>query len=361
MDDFKAVAVNQSSHLHYNDHLAPIAIILGIPLMLIDEETYDLTRKFYPELDVQKVDFADFTPEYLIQNFDALVMSDLWDRKVFKVKFDALERKYNKTLRNVHVPHGFSDKGFYLRKAANEDITLVYGENMLDQFKSEGVFEDLNQIVRVGNYRYTYYLKHQDFFNQLAVDEIISKFPVNQKIMLYAPTWVDLEESSTFFDSYNYILDSCPNNLNLIVKLHPQLELDDTGLYYQIMGKYANHPNIQFVTQFPLIYPLLYYTDIYLGDMSSIGYDFLIFDRPMFFLNKHKREASDRRLLLAKAGVTIFPENYNELYTIIDKSLEKDYSLSNIRKELYRYTFGDDIAFDVIKKNIILACQTTNF
>lgn len=362
MSSLKAVAINQSSHLHYNDHLVPIADVMGIPLLLIEDDSYDITKKFYPDASLEKIPFADFTPEYLIQNYDVLFMSDLWDREVFHAKFDFLESKYKKTMRNVHAPHGFSDKGFYLRKAANEDITLVYGQNMMDLFKAENVLQNLNQYVMVGNYRYTYYKKHQEFFNSLVLKEVIHRFPKKQKVILYAPTWLDLEESTTFFDAYDQVIGKLPESFNLIVKLHPQLELDDTALYYQIIGKYKNKPNIQFLTDFPLVYPLLYYTDVYLGDMSSIGYDFLIFNRPMFFLNKFERNPkTDRRLLLANAGVSLSPKDYENLYPMIEANLEKESdSLKAIRKELYHYTFGEEKPYSQIKEEIWAACKTTN-
>ena len=169
-------------------------------------------------------------------------------------------------------------------------------QNMIDLFYHEGVLNQLNQYVITGNYRYTYYKKHKKFFDELIEKEILSHFKEKKKIIFYAPTWMDLEESSSFFDCASAVLDSLPEAYNIIVKPHPQLELDNTTLYYQILGKYHKHPRIFFLTDFHLIYPILNIADIYLGDMSSIGYDFLVFNRPMFFLNKDNRNPKkDRR------------------------------------------------------------------
>ena len=139
MEEKSCVALNHASHLHYNDHLAPISIVMKIPLLVVDEQDYEVCKKYYPGVDVQLCDYDEFNPEKLIEHYDVLFMSDLWDRKVLQEKFSPLEEKYHKILRNVHVPHGFSDKAFYLSKAANEDITLVYGQNMLDMFRHEGL------------------------------------------------------------------------------------------------------------------------------------------------------------------------------------------------------------------------------
>lgn len=284
-------------------------------------------------------------------------LSDLWDKRTFHEKYGPLEEKYKKILRHVHCPHGFSDKGFYLKKCANEDITLIYGQNMLDLLKHHGVFENLHQYVITGNYRLTYYKQHHIFYNELAFNEVFSRFAKKQQVILYAPTWMDLEESTSFFDAYAYLLDNLPNHYNMIVKLHPRLELDDAAQYYHIVGKYEDRQNIIFLKDFPLVYPLLANTDIYIGDMSSVGYDFLYFNKPMFFLNKQKRDAgSDRGLYLFRCGVDIKPDAYPLIYQFVETNLTNDdVRFGAIRKEVYDYTFGTERTFDEIKTDIIRA------
>jgi hypothetical protein len=353
----KGVLLNQSSHMHYNDHLAPISVIMGMPLLFEEDKDLERCLRYYPGLIAEKVEYADFNPEYLIQHYDVLFMSDLWDRDVFRAKFSQLSLKWKKQLRNVHIPHGFSDKGFYLKKAAKEDITLVYGQNMLDLFKSEGVYEELNQYVLTGNYRYTYFKMHEDHFLRIIDEEVISKFSKKQTTILYAPTWMDLEESSTFFEAHAHVLEALPEDFNLIVKLHPQLELDDTGKYYQILGRYAGKSNLQFLTNYPLIYPLLARSDLYISDMSSIGYDYLVFDKPMFFLNKYNRDPKkDRRFLLAQAGVNVRKSEFDQLFPLIESHLEKDVGkFTQLRNDLNIYTFGKEISFSELKQAIIAA------
>lgn len=357
LQEKKGVGVNPSANTHYTDHLAPICTIMGIPLLFIDDLDYALGKRYYPGLHAEKIDYDAFDPEYLIANYDVLFMSDLWDRKTFREKYFHLEMKYQKRLRNVHCPHGFSDKGFYLKKSANEDITLVYGQNMLDQLKHYQSFDNLNAYVITGNYRYTYYQKHKEFYDKLIQEEVLSYFNHKHPTILYAPTWLDLEESTTFFDASHHIIDALPQNYNLIVKLHPRLELDDTVKYYQIIGKHQGKNNILFLKDFPLVYPLLAYTDIYIGDMSSVGYDFLAFNKPMFFLNKQKRDSkTDRGLYIFRCGTEILPEDYTKIYSIIEENLSNDKErFKTIRQEVYDYTFGPAKPFAQIKQEIIEA------
>jgi len=356
-EEKKGVGVNPQANIHYTDHLAPICTIMGIPLLFIDELDYELGQKYYPGLHAEKVDYDAFDPEFLISNYDVLFMSDLWDRKTFREKYFHLEMKYQKRLRNVHCPHGFSDKGFYLKKSANEDITLIYGENMLDQLKHYQSFDYLNAYVLSGNYRYTYYKKHQKFYEKIVQEEILSQFSEPRPTILYAPTWLDLEESTTFFENSKHILEALPQKYNLIVKLHPRLELDDTVNYYQIVGKHQGKNNIIFLKDFPLVYPLLACSDIYLGDMSSVGYDFLAFNKPMFFLNKQKRDSkTDRGLYLFRCGTEIMPEDFSKLYQIIEENLPSDAErYSKVRQEVYAYTFGAEKPFPQLKAEIIEA------
>lgn len=355
----KAVGINPQSQIHYTDHLAVICIIMQIPLLFIDEQDYKLGLKYYPGLEAQWAEYQELTPEYLISRFDVLFMSDLWDRSTFHEKYGPLEKKYHKHLRHVHCPHGFSDKGFYLKKCAHEDITLIYGQNMIDLLKHHHVFHCLNKFVITGNFRYTYFKQHRAFYDKVIANEILNQFDQKRKMVLYAPTWLDLEESTTFFEATSHLIDSMPNDYNLIVKLHPRLELDDVVGYYQILGKYEGRKNVLFLKDFPLIYPLLAYTDIYIGDTSSIGYDFLPFNKPMFFLNKQGRDSkSDRGLYLFKCGVEVMPQEYSQLFRIIEKSLPSDAErFSATRKEVYDYTFGQERNFNDIKQEIVQAYQ----
>lgn len=346
-----AVAVNPIQQSQFTDHLAPAAIIMGCPLLFNEEEAEKQALHYYPELMTELVPFQGFNPEYLIAHYDLILLSDQFDRKTFRTKFAPLEKKYQKRIRCLHCPHGFSDKGFYLRGVAFEDIAWIYGQNMLDLLKEWGVLSELKQYVLTGNYRLSYYLKHKKFFDELLKKEVLSRFAKKKKILLYAPTCSDNEDSSSFFEAAKHLLEKLPEDYNMIVKLHPRLELDDPAFYYHILGRYEDRKNILFLKDFPLIYPLLAAADIYIGDMSSIGYDFLIFNRPMFFLNQQQRDSSqDRALYLFRTGTEILPSEYSRIYSLIDQAIESDQEkFSQIRKEVYEYTFGKERSFEEIR------------
>jgi CDP-Glycerol:Poly(glycerophosphate) glycerophosphotransferase len=357
VDEKKGAGLQPSGALWYLDHLAVICSMMGIPLLFIEDLDYSIGKKFYPNLHAQKVDFHDFTPELLVQSFDVLYMSDLWDRDSFHEKFGPWEKKYDKIMRHVYCPHGFSDKAFHLQHSAREDIALIYGQNMLDMLKQQNVFEELHRYVITGNYRFTYYKNHKKFFDKLMKEEIQSKFDRKVPTLLYAPTWMDSEDSSTFFDANEALIGNLPNKYNLIVKLHPRLELDDAAQFYSIIGKYQAKKNVVILNEFPLVYPILDYVDFYVGDASSVGYDFLTFNRPMFFLTKHKQQEKNfKEPYLFRCGIKISPEQYGDFYKIMEKNVPEDRErFSKIRSEVYSYTFGIERSFKEIKADIIKA------
>lgn len=333
---------------------------MDIPLVVLGEEEAVLAHRYYPGVTVEQRDESDITPQSLISQYDILFLSDLWPKDKFFKQFGELEKTLHKELRRVFCPHGFSDKAFYFKMFANEDLCLVYGQHMIDFFAEQHILETLSGIVTIGNYRYLYYKQNQAFYEKLVEEELISHFDKKRPVIVYAPTWTDFENTTTFFNSYEFVMGQLPQDYNLIVKLHPRLELEDPANYYRIIGQYEKQPNILFTKDFLPVYPLLAKADVYLGDMSSVGYDYLIFDKPMLFLNKHaeKPDKSNKRPYLFNCGIEIIPSQFSRIYRFVAQSLEDNQiELSPTRREAYRYTFGAERPFNVIKAEILEACN----
>lgn len=350
---YSPVALNPNTYVHLTEHLAPMSVIMDMPLLLTDEEHAKKSEKYYPGLRTMLMEWQEVTPQYLIENFDVFFQSDPWKRQDFYRNFEKLEDYHQKEVRNVFCPHGFSDKLFWFEKSVWEDITLIYGQNMLDMYKEMGIEQHLNVAVRTGHYRAQYYRAHKAHLDKIAEEEVWSKFERKQPTILYAPTCNDMNLNTSFFNA-DAILANLPDSYNLLVKPHPVLEETHSPVLYQMIGKYEKKKNILFVKDFPLIFPILSKADIYLGDMSSLGYDFLAFNRPMFFLNQAKLDSKkDRNLFLYRCGVELMPEQYGDFYKILEQQLPFDQELFGaIRKEMYQYTFGKDIPFAELKKAI---------
>lgn len=282
---------------HYLDHLAPFCALLGCPLIFCEPELAEIATRFYPDLSIQ------YVPIWEIKLPKFTITCDT--TPILKAGFP------NQSTQILWLPHGNSDKGWngpYFESLQGE-IALVYGQRMIDFMSEKGVFP---KIIRVGNFRYAYYSKH------------LKKDKLHEKNFLYAPTWDDLENNNSFWTAFPLLAKQIPKDCNLWIKLHPNTIRQYGPQIEQIIGQYMAQPNIHFLPDEPPIYPLLAKCAGYIGDMSSIGYDFLTFNRPMYFLN------AKSFLPLHKCGLNLDPKNF-------DFSLDNSYS--QIQKTLYQYTF----------------------
>jgi len=313
---------------HYLDHLGPYCALNGWPLIACEGTVADLARRYYPSLEVIETNVWDLSLP------DLIVSCDL--RGLLKSAFGP---NFKSNL--LWLPHGNSDKGWNTSFFAplQGESALVYGQKMVDFMKMQNVFPNLK---RVGNFRLAYWRKHQKHYDALIEKEI--RLKKRGGTYLYAPTWSDAEDNGSFWRVFPTLAANVPDHCNLIVKLHPNTLLKSPIEIEILMSRYVTKSNIIFLPEFPPIYPLLNLCDAYIGDMSSIGYDFLYWNRPMYFINERKKNASrERSLFLYRCGHEIFPE---ETAAIFQKRDEPD-CLRNARRQVYAYTFdtfGDNLS-----------------
>ena len=339
---------------HHLDHLGPLCAIINIPLITTEEKIASLARRYYPSLEVICADYM-VVAEHMVSHFEIVFCSI--PRDLFDEVFFFAQKLQQKRLHTIWCPHGNSDKGnstFHMEALKKEEAALVYGKQMIDFLQRKKVYDQLKGHVIISNFRHQFYLESRSFYDLIVEREISKRLPKAEKTLLYAPTWQDFEHSSSLFHAIEPMIEKLPQNHNLIIKLHPNLGLQEEFKIEELIEKYEDHPNVLFLSDFPPIYPLLQLIDIYIGDMSSIGYDFLIFDRPLFFLNQNLRNQQvDPGLYLFRCGIEIKPENYADIHEIIERYfLYELRNFSEIRKEVYAYTFGHPKSLDTLKKEI---------
>lgn len=352
---FSCAGLIYGPELHHLDHLASICSLMGIPLIVTEERIATLAKRYYPGLEVVLSDYMN-APQFLVAHFDLIFYS--MPRDLFDEIFFMAQKISQKRVHTIWCPHGNSDKGnaiFYMEALKKEEAAIVYGKQMIDFLKRKFVFDQLRGYVIADNFRYQFYLKNRPFYDSIAEKEISRRLPKAEKNLLYAPTWQDYEHSSSYFEAAPLLIEKLPENHNLIIKLHPNLHLQEEFQVDELIRKYQDRKNVLFLIDFPLIYPLLNLIDLYIGDMSSIGYDFLTFDRPMFFLNQNLRDAKDDPgLYLFRCGIEITPAQYSDIHQIIDHYLHFELrNFSEIRKEVYAYAFGHTKSLEEIKKEIL--------
>ncbi|MBF8262604.1 MAG: hypothetical protein HW387_269 [Parachlamydiales bacterium] len=337
------------------DHLGVLAAILEIPLIVSDDKTLEIASSFYPQVKTTLMEERELSLEYLASNFDILfVSSKLWAIELVQLFPLFCQKK----MRIVYCPHGNSDKGHTLTKELHnpEDISLVYGDHMLDLLKDTGMFDKIHQTIATGNYRYSFFVEHQKFYQELAHSRIFSKLDKRKKTIFYAPTWDCQENPSSFFNECASLIDQITQPFNLLIKLHPYLYEQHPAKTILICEKYKDHPQVLFLEDFPPIYPLLSMSDAYLGDFSSIGYDFLRFNKPMYFFNPAKTDLkNDRGRFLHRCGMEISTKGKENVFDFIARTFEENQSqFYQIRKEIDSYAFGKEKNLSDVRDDIFL-------
>lgn len=309
--------------IHYLDHLAPLCALMGIPLIVTDDKVATLAKTYYPDLQV--IQWEPFEAQAkLVSEFDQIICCT--PRLLFDQVFYFAQAMQRKRVRTLWCPHGNSDKGrksSFMEGLKDEEVLLTYGKRMNRFLEEKGVS---GEKVCVGNYRLFYFEKHSDFY---------SKFIAKRgTTLLYAPTWQDGEKNSSFPDLWEQIL-RVPTHWNLIVKLHPHLYSQFPQEIERMKRQAPAH--VQILEDFPPIYPLLDKVDLYIGELSSIGYDFLPFNRPMLLLN------ADNPL-----GNWITKEQYPQLFDVAANLIEKRVDNSS----LYAETF-ETMNLEPLWKNVL--------
>ncbi|NGX63258.1 MAG: hypothetical protein KR126chlam6_00666 [Candidatus Anoxychlamydiales bacterium] len=345
----KIAAINFSSAIHLLDHIAPLAYILDIPLYIDDESCSNLLKTYYPEVKHELK--RNLAYDFLAKNYDVLISCNYW---FVEDKF-AFETLNNKNIKLVFCPHGNSDKG-HINKVnmlayTMQDMVFLYGDHMKNLLKTLNVFSKLKNHTTIGNFRLSYYKKFKSFYDKLVDTTIFSKLDPNKKTILYAPTWKDAENSSSFFFVLNKLIEKVPSNYNLIIKPHPNLEEKNPVEFYKLFPTKLL-PNIFWLQDFTPIYPLLNRCDIYLGDFSSIGYDFLYYQKPMFFIDPFDRDPKkDPSLFLHSCGEQIKTDNLDNIFSIIENNQNSNFQEK--QKKLYDFTFDKYLEIPKIKENIL--------
>ncbi|MEM7174678.1 MAG: CDP-glycerol glycerophosphotransferase family protein [Chlamydiota bacterium] len=344
-----SICLAPGDSVNHLDHLAVIAYILDIPLITDEELLLETTQKYYPQVKPIYIQKHAQILEFLATHYDALFVSSANYRKDLSPLFEVIFRK---KLQFWYCPHGNSDKP--MKQFGLQQMSLIYGDQMEERLAKASILPKLKAYVKTGNYRLCFYQKYEQFYDTLVEEEVFSGFKKRQRTLLYAPTWHDLEASSSLFDVGKLLTEQLPDQYNLIVKLHPWLEHHHSGLVNLLREKYQSKPNVVILTLYPLVFPILKRVDLYLGDFSSIGYDFLYFNRPMFFFDPASRK--DKNCLssnfLHTCGTLIPQHRYQTLYSFIEAELDRDPALAKKRREVYDHAFGASCDFSSLRQEV---------
>ena len=338
----RAAAISTGPYTHL-DHLGVLATLFKIPLIVTDARCYALAKQFYPQATVKLMQPVELSLDFLAQSFDQLFVCGKYFCQELQPFFEFF---YQKKMRIILCPHGNSDKGVTDRDPPPQDIMLIYGEQMRNLLEKTGALAKTQAVVTTGNYRFPFYCKNRPFYDRLAHEKIFSHFDPKRETILYAPTWSNAENPTCFYEACQRLVEELSPFYNLLIKPHPFLEEQQPAHLVHLEEKYASYANVLFVTDFPAIYPLLAGSSLYIGDFSSVGYDFLAFDRPLYFYNPVSQ--STYLPLIHQAGLTM----QGDLRRYLQETLPENQK-SPARRDVYAYAFGKERSPSAVQENLI--------
>jgi hypothetical protein len=308
------------------DHLIPLCHLFDMPLITNNEYMLSLAESLYPPT---KIIYRK-NPVPTLDKLECVFYAQPY--RLFPKGIQFPNFFYPREVRSCCTLHGNSEKyldDFWLERLVDEDIVLIYGQLLVDLLKKKKVYSKLKTPLICGNVRYQFYKKHQLFF-----DKKVSTFLPSQGIkkrILWAPSW-DPENKKGFFNAARQLLPQLPSEFQLVIKLHPLIEKSFPKEIEDLRRQYREDTDIFILGEMPLVYPLLAQADLFLGDISSVGYDFLTFNRPMYFLGKPGP-------LLHSLGTVVLPEDLATLFHTMSEEEPSKYREERAR--WYSYAFSE--------------------
>ncbi|MBS0320959.1 MAG: CDP-glycerol glycerophosphotransferase family protein [Proteobacteria bacterium] len=329
---------------HHVEHLAPVCGMFDAPLLACDAPDMIAAVACYPGLDVRWMrGVGEHSPVRAIGQAlrglapDVVYYSHLAGRPLLRNLF---ADGRGAPPRIVHCPHGFSEKRQdWAREVAFQDVALLPGRHALDQLVEFGVAPLLAYYVIGGNLRKLHYEAHRAFFDAVAARHGVVRDPARHTV-LYAPTWNDRIGSSSLFAALEPLVRDLPAGHRLLVKPHP-LSDRDAGTRARIDALCGGRRDVVVLRDCPLTMPFLALADSYVGDMSSLAYDYLAWQRPMVFLNQTAGSAADAagsRLLAC--GMALAPANYGDVHAALARAAAVHATThAAAQAALYAYTY----------------------
>jgi len=276
--------------------------------------------------------------------------------------------------RTVCITHGFIDFLGFTPSPWQKWIDLSHGGSKLFGFLDDPVsfktkfwhlFEfKINRIVRSDHQKYHFSARYRKNPRKIFItgfprtDALIGKNKTQTCTnLLYAPTYIEKNTSTNFFEVFgedtDYILNFLSeNNIKLFVRFHPNNFRESKILITNLL----NTNNIIDVSPDILedVQNILPEIDVLITDFSSISQDFLILDRPIIFTTKDLNETSKISLVLREEFS--FPgyrvNQPNQLYQAISEILDgkdKYAELRNFVRKL-NYNFIDNKSCERVVK-----------
>jgi hypothetical protein len=241
-----------------------------------------------------------------------------------------------KGLAMIHARHGAGDRqgGFDDRSGAF-DLTLLPGQKYVDRLKELSLLPpDRYAVVGWPKFEVIQGLKHEIprfFDNNNPV--VVYNPHFDQRVSSWGPMGLDVLEFFAQNPAYNLILD-------------PHVVLFKRSMRHRasLPAKYRSLPTIHVDTGSSASTDMTYMlaADIYLGDVSSQVYEFLLKPRPCIFLNGHHVAWQDDPFYVHWRLGQVVDDVRVHLASALQRAFDSHPEFVGLQREAFAYTFHTD-------------------
>lgn len=252
-----------------------------------------------------------------------------------------------KTKRWVHIFHGIADKGWtYSKSALDYDKNFLIGKKALKRFKEKGIYmQGRSRFKLIGLTRLDYCTANKN--DKELQKKIYDRYGLDstRNTVMHAPSWGELSCIDSAPDIIKYCIE---NGLNLLIKPHPNLFTLDyrEEIFKEIYEAVEKHSNIVLVPEKDSdISPLFLITDLLISDFSSVGFEFLVMNKPVVFIDTYETKdipVPDPQKNMVEYSMRDFGSIVNDVAEIpaaIGQSLRYPGKKRNIRRKYLNQLF----------------------
>lgn len=267
------ILASTQGHLDFIRGLQPLYPEARVQYRLLDEPAaFSLYRRVRPFTVAPKL-WTLWHNRRLFDSFDAIVLTEKTSLNL--KRFGVTRPKF------IHTAHGAGDRATAVdKRIAKFDFALTPGPKTAKWLLELG-------IIRPGHYAVGAYAKF-DLVRRLR-QERAPLFPAARPTILYNPHF--RPALSSWPDWGFRILDqvAASDRFNLIFAPHVRLFDPPTPDSYAPFARYRGLPHMLIDLGSTRSIDMTYVTaaDLYMGDVSSQVYEFLLSPRPCLFLNAH--------------------------------------------------------------------------
>lgn len=266
------IAYYVDNSIHQIPSFIFITLETGGKVLTDGPDSYRYIKEEYPTIDVELLPSTEAVTKRAKElKPSAIVQPDFSHRLFTEVG-----------AKQVQVFHGVSDKRYgRTKKVLQYDLNLLPGPKEVEEYRKMGILDQMSYEV-IG-----YPKADRVFSGKLDKRAEMQKYELDPEkpTVLYAPTWNDGLGNTSIPRFGLEVIGGAPDDINLVVKLHPNTLRYDKKHYPKLKEAAEKKANVVLIDYAPDIIPVMAMADLMIGDISSVTHEFIIFQRPLIFLD----------------------------------------------------------------------------